>query len=196
MAQALRRILRFRQLAEEQARLEVERAVQSLRRASAACERQVAAEQEQRVTLAASWKLETVSRRQALDGDGESALQPVEPAQAGEFAKHMEQATAENTWLMEEATLEFFGLQRMRLEQLREAETRRIEPMIARYKEHRRELRQTEQLLAQQAAVENMEKDRRAQAETDEWFLQRSLAGRRREQRLERAAQRPRKAEE
>jgi hypothetical protein len=76
---------------------------------------------------------------------------------------------------MEEAVLEFFGWKRMRLEQLREAELRRMEPMIELYTERRRELRQTEQLLEQQAAVEAMEQDRRAQAATDEWFLQRKL---------------------
>ena len=84
----------------------------------------------------------------------------------------------------------------MRLEQIREAESRRMEPMVERYKEHRRELRQTEQLLAQQAAMETMEKDRRAQAETDEWFLNRSLASRRRVLQRERASRRPRTTEE
>ncbi len=188
MAQALRRILRVRQLAEEQARLEVERAAQSLRRASAACEREAAAEQHQRAMLAASWKPETMGPEEALDISVKDigikdVSGPVVPG------KPMERAASENTWLMEEAALEFFGLQRVRLEQVRDAESRRIEPMIERYKEHRRELRQTEQLLAQQDAIANMEKDRRAQAVTDEWFLQRNLASRRRAQRLERAAQ-------
>ena len=41
MAKALQRILRIRQLAEEQARLEVERAAQRARQVSAACARQV-----------------------------------------------------------------------------------------------------------------------------------------------------------
>ena len=55
MAKALRRILRIRQLAEEQARLEVERAAQRARQVSAACARQLTLEQEQRWALAESW---------------------------------------------------------------------------------------------------------------------------------------------
>lgn len=162
MARSLRRILRFRQLAEEQARLEVERASQLLRQTSIACERTLATEQQQRFVLAESWTPER------------------EETQTAVLA-----AVQEDAWLMEGAVLEFFNLQRVRLEEIREQETRRIEPMIERYKEHRRELRQTEQLLMQQAAVENMERDRRAQAETDEWFLQRGIAGRRRQERLD-----------
>jgi hypothetical protein len=176
MAHALRRILRFRQLAEEQARLEVERAVQSLRQASAACERQVAAEHSQRSTLAESWWPEAMAGVEASTNNVDDSSKPVKSS------KSIGEPVVENAWLMEEAALEFFAWQRMRLEQIREAESRRIEPMIESYKERRRELRQTEQLLAQQATIENMEKDRRAQAETDEWFLQRSLASRRRTQ--------------
>ena len=55
MAKALQRILRIRQLAEEQARLEVERAAQRARQVSAACARQLTLEQEQRSALAESW---------------------------------------------------------------------------------------------------------------------------------------------
>ena len=82
---------------------------------------------------------------------------------------------------MEEAVLEFFGWRRMRLEKLREAELGRMEPLIAAYTERRRELRQTEQLVEQRASAEAMEKNRRAQAETDEWFSQRSLMQQRRD---------------
>ncbi|MHB1839434.1 MAG: hypothetical protein ACYCPD_06710, partial [Acidobacteriaceae bacterium] len=91
------------------------------------------------------------------------------------------QAAEEKGWLMEEAVLEFFGWKRVRLEQLREAELRRMEPMIENYTERRRELRQTEQLVEQQTMIEAMEQDRRAQAQTDEWFLQRSSIQQRRE---------------
>ncbi len=178
MAHALRRILRFRKLAEDQARLEVERAVQSWRQTCAACERQIATERRQRSKLADSWSSETI-------GHGEGA------ANSKNFSGPMENPPAENVWLMEEAALEFLGLRRVRLEQIREVESRRIEPMIERYKEHRRELLQTEQLVARRDAIENAEKDRRAQADIDEWFLQRTLAGRRRTQQQERGLYTP-----
>jgi hypothetical protein len=163
MAQALRRILRIRQLAEEQARLEVEQAALLVRRTSAACEQQTALEHRQRSTLAQSW-----TPREHVDTEGQ------EQSGCGSTTLR-EEAADEKGWLMEEAVLEFFGWKRMRLEQLREAELRRMEPMIELYTERRRELRQTEQLLEQQAVVEAMERDRRAQAATDEWFLQRKL---------------------
>ncbi len=161
MAKALQRILRIRQLAEEQARLEVERAAQRARQVSEACAQQSTLEHEQRFTLAASWKS---GQHDGLSMKGTSALKE---DNAGEVAK-------EKGWLMEEAVLEFFGWRRLRLEQLREIELARMEPLIAVYTERRRELRQTEQLLEQHAGREVMEKNRRAQAETDEWFSQRS----------------------
>lgn len=164
MAKALQRILRIRQLAEEQARLEVERAAQRARQASAACARQADLEREQRTTLAASW----ISR------------QPDEPASFAR-ASDSDEAAEEKGWLMEEAVLEFFGWRRMRLEELREAELRRIDPLIKEYTERRRELRQTEQLVEEHASEEDMEKNRRAQAETDEWFSQRTMMRQRRE---------------
>lgn len=164
MAKALRRILRFRHLAEEEARLQVERAAQLARQASAACERQTLLVHEQRSTLADSWISRENEGRKNKGREGDS-----EPK-------------GEHGWLMEEAVLEFSGWKRMRLEQLREAELLRMKPLVERYTERRRELRQTEQLLEQQAAVEAMERDRRAQAATDEWFLQRSLTRRSRSQ--------------
>jgi flagellar biosynthesis chaperone FliJ len=167
MAKVLQRILRIRQLAEEQARLEVERAAQRARQASEACARQATLEHEQRTTLAASWI-------HGLD-DPESNQPGISPA------NHSSETTEEHGWLMEEAVLEFFGWRRMRLEELREAEVRRMEPLIEDYTERRRELRQTEQLVEQRASTEAMEKNRRAQAETDEWFSQRTLMQRRRE---------------
>jgi NH3-dependent NAD+ synthetase len=168
MAKALRRILRIRQLAEEQARLEVERAAQRARQVSAACAQQLTLEQEQRSTLAASW---------ISGADGE--LSSKEPSAGTE--DDSDKVAQEKSWLMEEAALEFFGWRRMRLEKLREAELGRMEPLIAVYTERRRELRQTEQLLEQQAGREAMERNRRAQAETDEWFSQRSRMRQRRE---------------
>jgi hypothetical protein len=163
MAKALRRILRIRQLAEEQARLEVE---QAARQASAACAAQVTLEHQQRSTLAESW----IRRQHSGPDDRERTVDTRPPSQP----------TEEKGWLMEEAVLEFFGWKRMRLEQLREAEALRMEPLIEIYTERRRELRQTEQLVEQRASVEAMEQKRRAQAQTDEWFSQRSLMRQRR----------------
>ncbi|HZC44477.1 MAG TPA: hypothetical protein VE195_09895 [Acidobacteriaceae bacterium] len=161
MAKALRRILRIRQLAEEQSRLEVERAAERARLASAACARQLALEQEQRSELAASWI-------PGLQDDPANRGRSVSPA-------HSSSETAdEKGWLMAEALLEFFGWRRMSLEKLREAELSRMEPLIANYTERRRDLRQTEQLMEQQASTEAMKQNRRAQAESDEWFSQRS----------------------
>ena len=168
MAKALQRILRIRQLAEEQARLEVERAAQRARQASAACTRQVTLEHEQRTTLAASW----------IPGPHDD---PANIERLVSPANHSGETTEEKGWLMEEAVLEFFGWRRMRLEELREVELRRMEPLIENYTERRRELRQTEQLIEQRANTEAVEKNRRAQAETDEWFAQRTLMQQRRE---------------
>ncbi|MGC1870550.1 MAG: hypothetical protein WA700_06285 [Acidobacteriaceae bacterium] len=167
MAKALRRILRIRQLAEEQARLEVERAAQRARQVAAACARQLTLEQEQRSALAESW----IPGRQDAAANIERSASPANDS--GEPAE-------EKGWLMEEAVLEFFGWRRMRLEKLRQAELGRMEPLVAVYTERRRELRQTEQLVEQRARTEAVEKNRRAQAETDEWFSQRSRMQQRR----------------
>jgi hypothetical protein len=167
MGKALRRILRIRQLAEEQARLEVERAAQRARRASAACVQQSNLERQQRSTLAASW----------IGAQNDGAENTAHAASAG---KTFSEAAEEKGWLMEEAVLEFFGWRRMRLEKLREAELARMEPLVANYTERRRELRQTEQLVEHQASTEAMEQNRRAQAATDEWFSQRTRSQQRR----------------
>lgn len=162
MAKALQRILRIRQLAEEQARLEVERAAQRVRQASAARARQIALEHEQRTILAESW----------------NSTGPDEPATIGRSAipaNNSREAAEEYGWLMEEAVLEFAGWRRIRLEELREAELRRMEPLLEDYTERRRELRQTEQLVEHHASEEAVERNRRAQADTDEWFSQRML---------------------
>lgn len=184
MPHPLRRILRFRQLAEEQSRLEVEQASQMLRCASLACEEQIAIVHRQRSLLAESWVPETVDGVNACTTSGE------------DISKIGEQISGGNSWFIEEAALKISSLRRTRLEQIREAETRRIEPMIDRYKERRRELRQTEKLLAQQTAIENLENDRRMQAETDEWFLRRGHAGRRKTRRQEHVLSRSETSEE
>lgn len=167
MGKTLQRILRIRQLAEEQSRLEVERAAQRARRAAAACARQVTLEQEQRAILATSWIPDQ-------EGDPGSIGGSVSHANVGEVSE-------EKGWLMEEAVLEFFGWRRMRLEELRQAELRRMEPLIEAYTKSRRELRQAEQLIEQQVKIESIEQNRRAQADSDEWFAQRALMHRRRD---------------
>lgn len=168
MAKALQRILRIRQLAEEQARLEVERAALRARQVSVACARQLTLEQEQRLALAESWIPGLHDEAATIAPSVSSANNIGEPAE-------------EKCWLMEEAVLEFFGWRRMRLEKLRQAELGRLEPLVAVYTERRRELRQTEQLVEERASTEKMEKNRRAQAETDEWFSQRSRTQQRQE---------------
>jgi hypothetical protein len=168
MAKAMQRILRIRQLAEEQARLEVERAALRARQVSAACARQLTLEQEQRSALAESW----IPGLHEPPGDVGHSASP---------ANNVGEPAEEKGWLMEEAVLEFFGWRRMRLEKLRQAELGRLEPLVAVYTERRRELRQTEQLVEERASTEKMEKNRRAQAETDEWFSQRSRTQQRQE---------------
>jgi flagellar biosynthesis chaperone FliJ len=166
MAKALQRILRIRQLSEEQARLEVERAAQRARQASEACARQVTIEHEQRNTLAESWE----------------SGRPDDPANFGRSVTPTNEsgkAVDEYGWLMEEAMLEFFGWRRMRLEELQKAELRRMEPLLDAYTERRRELRQTEQLVEHHSSEEAIKRNRRAQAETDEWYSQRTLMRRR-----------------
>jgi len=175
MGKALQRILRIRQLADEQARLQVEQAAQRARRASDACARQAILEHEQRTTLAASW-IHRVDQPES-NAPGLSAV-----SQSSETAK-------EHGWLMEEAVLEFFGWRRKRLEEVREAELRRMEPLVQEYTERRRELRQTEQLIEHRANVEMVENNRRTQAETDEWFSQRTMMQQRLEVRRSSAGQ-------
>lgn len=154
----LERIVRFRRLAEQQARRELERATQLLRAATAACERQSAMVAEQRASLAQSWM-------QAHSGD------PSLPANA---ATQLPEGGAQG-WLIAEAALEFSGWTRAQLEQICAAEARRIEPLVARYTECRRTLRQTEKLIEQRAELARVEQERRTQSEADEWFLQRNL---------------------
>lgn len=167
MAKALQRILRIRRLAEEQARLEVERAAQRARQIAAACARQLTLEQEQRSALVESWRSDPHDESANLGGVS--------------TAHNASDSGKGKRWLMEEAVLEFFGWRRMRLEKLLRAEMGRMDPLIAVYTECRRELRQTEQLVEQRVATEAMEKNRRAQAESDEWFSQRSRMQQRRE---------------
>src|SRR5665213_684845 len=140
----LERILRYRRLTEQQARRELERATQLLRAATAACERQSAAVVEQRASLAHSWVAENTSSENH-EIHTRIASNPGEP----------EGST--RGWLIEEATLEFLGWNRAQLEQLCTAEARRIEPMVERYIDCRRSLRQTERLTEQHAELVRVE---------------------------------------
>jgi len=171
MAASLRRILKFRKLTEEQVRLQLEQAVQLLRQATTARERSLVAERHQRSVLAESW---TPGARHSPAMDA-----------TGNTADSGDPTADQDAWLLEKAALEFSSLQRIRLKEIEEGETRRVEPLIEQYKEQRRELRQTELLLEKQNSIQNIEKDHRMQAETDEWFLQRGLADRRQAKRRE-----------
>jgi len=179
MAHSLRRILRFRQLAEEQARLELELAVQSLRRATTAREQQRVAEHLQRIDLADCWA-EDAQLRAVRNNDIAATVET-------ETIGQDENSASEKNWLLEEATLEFHGWNRMHLERACEREALRMEPILEHHTERRRELRQTEQLLEQQAKILQVEQGRRAQTETDSWFLGRTLARKRTIQQKERA---------
>jgi hypothetical protein len=156
---ALERILRFRRLTEQQARRDLERATQLLRAATAACERQAKMVVEQRASLAHSWSTECSASQ-----DKASKAVSDNGSEAGT-----------RSWLLEEAALEFSGWTRTQLEQVCAAEARRIEPLVERYVECRRSLRQTERLVEQQAAIARVEQERSMQTEAEEWFLQQSL---------------------
>ncbi len=159
---ALERILRFRRLTEQQAKRELERATQLLRAATAACERQSQVVVEQRISLAHSWIPQNSANRN--------------PSTRAEFANVPgEPEGGTRGWLIAEAALEFSGWNRTQLEQLCAAEARRIEPLVEKYVECRRSLRQTERLVEQQAEVARVEQERRMQTEADEWFLQQNL---------------------
>ncbi len=167
----LERILRFRRLTEQQARRELERATQRLRAATVACERQSAMVAEQRSSLAHSWVPEkSDSKSPAVQTKAKIDLNTPDDGTRG--------------WLIEEVALEFSGWDRAQLEQVCAAEARRIEPLVERYVECRRSLRQTEQLVEQHAELARLEQERRMQSEADEWFLQQSLRRSRREQRV------------
>lgn len=165
---ALDRVLRFRRLEEQQARRELERASQRLRLATAACEQQAAAVSEQRASLARSWATA------AFDAEGNLRDREREPDGEGSARES----------LLEEAALEFSGWDRTQLEHICAVEKQRIEPLLARYIECRRSLRQMEMLVQQHAERARVEEERRTQADTDDWFVGRSLFRARRERRI------------
>jgi hypothetical protein len=135
---------------------------------------------EQRASLAHSWVRENAGSK--------NQVAEVVTAKGSEInnpdANNMD-TPEEGTrgWLIEEAALEFSGWDRAQLEQVCAAEARRIEPLVERYIECRRSLRQTERLIEQRAELARVERERRMQTEADEWFLQQNIRRSRREER-------------
>ena len=147
MSRSLKRILRIRRLAEEQARLELERETQRLRQAQSARLHMAAQVHEQRERLTQSFAQEPPT----------TARQP-------------HSWTQESDWLLAEATLEFSSWSRMQLEQWCIQEAERVAPLAAAYTERRKELHQVERLVERQNAADRTALDRREQAEADSWF--------------------------
>ena len=147
MSAALKRILRIRHLAEEQARLELERETQRLRQAQSA-----------RLHLAAQVHEQREHLTQSFARASTAASSPSEPR------------IQESDWLLAEAALEFSSWSRMQLEQWCIQEAERVAPLAEAYTERRKELRQVERLVERQNAVERTALDRREQAEADSWF--------------------------
>ena len=143
MASTLKRILRLRHLAEEQARLELERETQRLRRAQSA-------------RMQASERVR--SQREQLAG---SFLPETQPG---------DESRSENAWLLAEAALEFSTWNQMQLEQWCIQEAERVAPLAEQYQHRRRELRQVEQLVENEMNAERIVQDRREQNEADSWF--------------------------
>lgn len=146
MARSLQRIQRIRHLAEEQARLELERETQRLRQAQSARIDIAAQVHHQRVQLAASFPQES----------------------------EVENITTENNqaqdWLLAGAALEFSSWNQMQLEQWCIQEAERVAPLAERFQERRKELRQIDKLVESQLAEERLAQERRDQAEADSWF--------------------------
>jgi hypothetical protein len=165
LAGSLKRILRLRHLAEEQARLELERETQRLRQAQSArilASNQVRSQREQ---LADSF----------VNDAQHSAVM------------HKEDADKEKDWLLAEAALEFSAWSQMQLEQWCIQEAERVAPLAEQYQHRRRELRQVEQLLENQADAERIVQDRREQTEADSWFQIETM----RQARAQRNAEKP-----
>ena len=148
MSRSLKRILRIRRLAEEQARLELERETQRLRQA-----------QSLRLHLAEHVHAQREHLTESFVADAQmAAAQPtVTPRSDGD-------------WLLAEAALEFSSWSRMQLEQWCVQEAERVAPLAEAYQERRKELRQVERLVERQREAERTEVDRREQAEADTWF--------------------------
>jgi hypothetical protein len=150
LASPLKRIHRLRHLAEEQARLELERETQRLRQAQSARTHAVRQVHDQREQLAGSFVPEPGQSQQAALPD-------------------------EKDWLLAEAALEFSSWEQMQLEQWCIQEANRVAPLAEQYQICRRELRQVEKLLEAQTNAERVVQDRRDQAEADSWFQQKTM---------------------
>jgi hypothetical protein len=161
MSRALERILRVRRLAEEQARLVLERETQRLRQAQSVRLRLAEQVHAQREHL-------TQSFVDAAHGTkAQSAETSVEASAGAGFAAANH---GDSDWLLAEAALEFSSWNRMQLEQWCIQEAERVAPLAEAYQERRKELRQVERLVERQRAAERIEQDRREQAEADSWF--------------------------
>lgn len=153
MSRALERILRIRRLAEEQARLLLERETQRLRQAQSVRLRLAEQVHAQREHLSQSF----VADQRTAGTQGSGAVPSAANSNDGD-------------WLLAEAALEFSSWSRMQLEQWCVQEAERVAPLAEAYQERRKELRQVERLVERQRAVERTELDRREQAEADSWF--------------------------
>jgi len=148
LAGSLKRILRLRHLAEEQARLELERETQRLRQAQSARLDASSQVRQQREHLAGSF--------------------------VPEAQTHVD-TRKEQDWLLKEAALEFSAWNQMQLEQWCIQEAERVAPLAEQYQHRRRELRQVERLLENQADAERVVEDRREQSESDSWFQMKTM---------------------
>ncbi len=155
MPSPLKRILRIRHLAEEQARLELERETQRLRQAQAARIHAEAQVHSQREQLANSF----------VASKGEGTDRP-----ADSLSENSKTSQADSDWLLAEAALEFSSWNQMQLEQWCIQEAERVAPLAEQYQQRRKELRQVERLVESQTQAEHVVQDRRDQSEADSWF--------------------------
>lgn len=157
MSRSLQRIQRIRHLAEEQARLELERETQRLRQAQSARIEVAAHVHHQRVQLAASFASDieqSILKEEVLETNKDEGiyLQP------------------EQDWLLAGAALEFSTWNQMQLEQWCIREADRVAPMAERFQERRKEVQQVDRLVENARAAERIVEDRREQSEADSWF--------------------------
>ncbi len=157
MARSLQRIQRIRHLAEEQARLELERETQRLRQAQATRIEVAAQVHHQRVQLAASF----ASASESSPAD----------AEAVDLMKVEEQnLQPEQDWLLAGAALEFSTWNQMQLEQWCVHEAERVAPIAEKFRERRKEVQQVDRLGENARAAERVIEDRREQSQADSWF--------------------------
>ncbi len=167
MPSPLKRILRIRHLAEEQARLELERETQRLRQAQAArihAEAQVHIQREQ---LASSF---VTSEEEGIDRPADILSENSKTSDNFKTSDNVKIQPMESDWLLAEAALEFSSWNQMQLEQWCIQEAERVAPLAEQYQQRRKELRQVERLVESQTQAEHVVQDRRDQSEADSWF--------------------------